>query len=152
MLKDLDAAFKTAGIAPDAVISGHAHNYQRFTRTVTADGKSMQVPYVVAGNGGHNIQPLKVRFDRKPVMTPLLGLAVGGDTSEHSLRQYFNGFGHVIVTVTNRILTLDLIGTKTESSEPVDSVTVDLISNKITHETAPFKHPANGERQTKHVS
>jgi hypothetical protein len=152
MLKDLDSAFNTAGIAPDAVISGHAHNYQRFMRTVTVGGKSMQVPYVVAGNGGHNIQPLKVRFDRKPVMTPLPGLAVGGDTSEHSLRQYFNGFGHVIVTATNRILTLDLIGTKTESSEPVDSVTVDLTSNKITHETEPFKHPANGERETKHVS
>jgi hypothetical protein len=41
MLKDLDEAFNTAGIAPDAVLSGHAHNYQRFTRTVTVGGKKM---------------------------------------------------------------------------------------------------------------
>lgn len=152
MLKDLDAAFKTAGIAPDAVLSGHAHNYQRFTRAVTVNGKTMQVPYIVAGTGGHNITPLKPGFNRQPIRTPLRGAPVGGDSSEHSLRQYFNGFGHVIVTVTNRVLTLDLIGTKTQSDAPVDSVTVDLTSNTITHETAPFEHPANGEQETKHVS
>jgi hypothetical protein len=152
MLKDLDAAFNTAGIAPDAVVSGHAHNYQRFTRIVTVNGKTMQVPYIVAGNGGHNVQPLKPRFNRQPVRTPLRGAPVGGDSSEHSLRQYFNGFGHVIVTVTNRVLTLDLIGTKTQSGEPVDSVTVDLTSHAITHETPPFEHPANGEQETRHVS
>jgi len=152
MLKDLDAAFNTAGIAPDAVVSGHAHNYQRFTRIVTVNGKTMQVPYIVAGNGGHNVQPLKPHFNRQPVRTPLRGAPVGGDSSEHSLRQYFNGFGHVIVTVTNRALTLDLIGTKTQSGAPVDSVTVDLASNAITHETPPFEHPANGEQETRHVS
>ena len=152
MLADLESAFKTAGIAPDAVLSGHAHNYQRFTRNVTVGGKTMQVPYVVAGCGGHNITPLKPASNRKPVATPLRGAHAGTDTSEHSLRQYFNGFGHVVVTVTNRILTLDLIGTKTESSEPVDSVTVDLTTHNITHETAPFAHPANGEQQTSHVS
>src|SRR5262249_21710278 len=132
--------------------SGHAHNYQRFTRTVTSDGKSMQVPYIVAGNGGHNIHPLEGGFHRQPGMTPPPRRAVPGDTAEHHLTHKFNGLVHPIITATNRILTLDLIGTKTESSEPVDSVTVDLTSNKITHETAPFKHPANGERQTKHMS
>jgi hypothetical protein len=151
MLKDLDAAFKTAGIAPDAVLSGHAHNYQRFTRSVAVDGKTMQVPYVVAGNGGHNITPLKPTFDRQSVKTPLRGAHVEGDASEHSLRQYFNGFGHVMVTVTGRVLTLDLIGTKTGSDVPVDSVTVDLTGNIITHETAPFEHPTSGEQETTHV-
>jgi hypothetical protein len=33
---------------PDAVLSGHAHNYQRFTRTL--DGR--QIPYLVVGAGG----------------------------------------------------------------------------------------------------
>jgi hypothetical protein len=152
MLKDLDAAFETAGIAPDAVLSGHAHNYQRFTRAVTVNGNTIQIPYIVAGCGGHNITPLKPGLNRQPVATPLRGAPVGGDSSEHSLRQYFNGFGHVTVTVTNRSLTLDFIGTKTQSGDPVDSVTVDLTSNTVTHETAPFEHPANGEQETKHVS
>ena len=145
MLADLDAAFTAAGVAPDAVLSGHAHVYQRFTRTVTFAGTTMEVPYIVAGTGGHGpIQPVKPTFERQPVRAPLQGKALApGDN--HSLRQFFNGFGHLILTVTNRILTIDLIGTHTQSHQAVDSVTVDLATNKITHETPPFSHPATGE-------
>ena len=47
---DLDHAFTTAGLWPDAVLSGHAHLYQRFTRATGG----RQIPYIVAGSGGHN--------------------------------------------------------------------------------------------------
>ena len=47
---DLDRAFTAAGLWPDAILSGHAHIYQRFARSV--DGK--QLPYIVAGSGGHD--------------------------------------------------------------------------------------------------
>ncbi len=47
--QDLDRAFAQAGLWPDAILSGHAHVYQRFSRAV--NGKAM--PYVVAGSGGH---------------------------------------------------------------------------------------------------
>jgi hypothetical protein len=147
MLGDLDAAFTEAGIGPDAVLSGHAHVYQRFTRTVQVARKTMEVPYVVAGAGGHGpIQPVKPTFERQPVRTPLQGRASTG-AADHSLRQYFNGYGHLAVTVTNRVLTIDFIGTKTHSHHAVDSVTVDLATNAITHETPAFSHPANGEEQ-----
>jgi hypothetical protein len=147
MLADLDAAFKEGGVGPDAVLSGHAHVYQRFTRMVQVGGKAMEVPYIVVGTGGHGpIQPVKPNFNRQPVRTPLRGRSPNGAV-DHSLQQYFNGFGHLIVTVTNRVLTIDLIGTKTQSHQAVDSVTVDLHTNKITHETASFSHPANGEEQ-----
>ncbi len=49
MLQEIDDACQAAGVWPHAVFSGHAHNYQRFTRTVN----SLQIPYVVAGGGGH---------------------------------------------------------------------------------------------------
>jgi hypothetical protein len=53
----LDAAFASAGRTPDLVLSGHVHDYQRFTRTMP-DG-STQLPYVVIGNGGyHNLHKL----------------------------------------------------------------------------------------------
>ena len=45
---DIDAASRAAGFWPDAVLSGHAHLYQRFTRKV--DGR--QIPYVISGSGG----------------------------------------------------------------------------------------------------
>jgi hypothetical protein len=150
MLADLDAAFKQTGIAPDAVLSGHAHVYQRFTREVPSGGQTMDVPYIVAGMGGHGrIQAIKPNFERKPVRTPLQGLSSKG-VADHSLRQYFNGFGHLIITVTNRVLTIDLIGAKTQTDLAVDSVTVDLTTNKITHETPSFNHPVNGEENSAH--
>ena len=50
MLQDIDSACQQAGVWPHAVFSGHAHNYQRFTRTIN----NYQIPYVVAGCGGHS--------------------------------------------------------------------------------------------------
>jgi hypothetical protein len=46
---DIDTCCRAAGLWPDMVLSGHAHLYQRFTRTVDS-GK--QTPYLVAGSGG----------------------------------------------------------------------------------------------------
>jgi hypothetical protein len=51
MLAQIDAACVGAKIWPDIVLSGHAHLYERYTRTMTTDGR--QIPYVVAGNGGY---------------------------------------------------------------------------------------------------
>jgi hypothetical protein len=51
----LDEAFQHSGRVPDMVLSGHVHNYQRFTRTIGAK----QVPYVVTGAGGyHNLHKM----------------------------------------------------------------------------------------------
>lgn len=50
MLADMDSACQAAGVWPHAVFSGHAHNYQRYTRVV--NGKS--IPFIVAGCGGHS--------------------------------------------------------------------------------------------------
>lgn len=52
----LDAAFTASGRTPDLVLSGHVHNYQRFTRTL-AGGATL--PYIVIGNSGyHNLHHL----------------------------------------------------------------------------------------------
>ena len=50
LANDLDRAFQQAGFWPDAVVSGHAHIYQRFSRSVGG----RDIPYIVAGSGGHN--------------------------------------------------------------------------------------------------
>jgi len=50
MLADIDSACQAAGVWPHAVFSGHSHNYQRFTRTVN----NLQIPFLVAGCGGHS--------------------------------------------------------------------------------------------------
>jgi acid phosphatase type 7 len=50
MLDLLDNAFEKTSVVPDAVFTGHVHNYQRFTRTHINKKK---VPYIVAGAGGY---------------------------------------------------------------------------------------------------
>jgi hypothetical protein len=49
ILDAIDQATAESGRAPDAVFTGHVHNYQRFTRTVNG----RQYPYVIAGSGGY---------------------------------------------------------------------------------------------------
>ena len=50
MLQDIDSACQAAGVWPHAVFAGHSHDYQRFTRTVN----NYQIPFLVAGCGGHS--------------------------------------------------------------------------------------------------
>jgi predicted phosphodiesterase len=82
MLADMDDAFHKAGIVPDVVLSGHAHNYQRFTRSVGAGANRRDVPFLVAGSGGHGLTPIKPGPEGLPARTPNTG-----DTGDHSLRQ-----------------------------------------------------------------
>ena len=55
MRMQIDEICTETGVWPHAVLSAHAHNYQRFTRV----HESMQIPYIIAGNGGHAIARLK---------------------------------------------------------------------------------------------
>lgn len=49
ILNAIDRGISASGRAPDAVLSGHVHNYQRFERDL--NGK--KIPYIVAGAGGY---------------------------------------------------------------------------------------------------
>jgi calcineurin-like phosphoesterase family protein len=141
MSNDFDDAFRQAGLAPDAVLSGHAHNYQRFTRKFSLGAIAMDIPYIVAGGGGHGITPVKPRQDRSFVMTPLVDVS-----GESSLQQYYNGFGYVMVTVTQRVLTIDFYPVHPQpAAVPLDSVTLSLRTHTITNETRPLEHPLSGE-------
>jgi hypothetical protein len=71
MANEIDGVCSSSGLWPDMVLSGHAHLYQRLTRTV--NGKA--IPYVVSGSGGHLARP--PRPDLPPV-----GEAIGNYTLE----------------------------------------------------------------------
>jgi hypothetical protein len=60
---DIDNAARAAGFWPDAILSGHAHLYQRFTRKV--DGR--EIPYVVSGSGGFAATPPQGGLPRTPL-------------------------------------------------------------------------------------
>jgi TIR domain/Calcineurin-like phosphoesterase len=58
MREQIDNVCKEFDVWPHAVLSAHAHNYQRLTRTVA----SHQIPYVIAGCGGHGVRGWAARF------------------------------------------------------------------------------------------
>lgn len=61
MINFMDDCFNAAGVRPDLVLSGHVHDYQRFSKTY-ADGTS--VPFIVCGGGGFDeLHPLAERDD-----------------------------------------------------------------------------------------
>ncbi|MBV9786394.1 MAG: metallophosphoesterase [Acidisphaera sp.] len=47
-------AFNATGRYPHLVLSGHVHNYQRFTNTVQGPAGPVQIPCVVVGAGGYS--------------------------------------------------------------------------------------------------
>ena len=49
----LFGAFQSTGRYANLILSGHVHNYQRFTKTVTVGGQNKQIACVVSGNGGY---------------------------------------------------------------------------------------------------
>ncbi|HEY3462661.1 MAG TPA: metallophosphoesterase [Gaiellaceae bacterium] len=96
---DIDSASRAAGFWPDAVLSGHAHLYQRFTRRVD----EREIPYIVAGSGGFAAtQPIgglpetpvtvgEYTLDNQPVVDfGYLGVTVDMTGRDHHLAITFN--------------------------------------------------------------
>jgi uncharacterized protein YukJ/predicted phosphodiesterase len=137
MLADIDDAVKQGGAAPDVVLSGHSHNYQRFTRKTFLDGVAMDVPYFVVGCGGRGITAIRQPGGSGPIP---------GTSGDHSLRQFYNGYGYLVLNVTNRVLTAEFFGVDAQANaQSHDSMTLDLHTHKITQEQSPIAHPAPGE-------
>jgi hypothetical protein len=65
MREMIDQVCQKHDVWPHAVLSAHAHNYQRLTRTVG----SMQIPYVIAGCGGHGT-PARLSHGDTALKTP----------------------------------------------------------------------------------
>jgi hypothetical protein len=139
MLQQLDQACDAAGVWPHAVLAGHAHNYQRFTRTRT-DGS--QIPYVVCGNGGHGLQTLS---KGSTLRTPLVVQPAGGGKDQVVLESYDDqDYGYLRVVVNGRQLRLEYHPASDggAAKTPDDQVTVDLASHRLAHFDAGGAAPA----------
>lgn len=115
---DIDAACQSAGFWPDAVLSGHAHLYQRFTRAVA----NRDIPYVVAGSGGFAATPPATKI-------PTGGVTVG----EYTLvAPPLIEFGFLTITVDLGAQPPSLtIAFDSRGVESVDTVAVDLATGQV---------------------
>jgi hypothetical protein len=129
MLQQIDSCCEQAGIRPDLVLSGHAHLYERYTRTMKADGQ--QIPFIVAGNGGYyNLSKLKTdAAGKKP--TPGQQTEPDGQGNTITLEQYNDtDYGFLRITIDAASIEVQALGVDLAKSTAVpavlDSFTVDL--------------------------
>jgi hypothetical protein len=133
MLAQIDKVCAETGVWPHAVLSGHAHNYQRFTRT---RGPS-QIPYVIAGNGGHAIESLTKRGGvalRVPMVIETAGIHADKLVLESYDDQDY-GYLRIVVTTTQLRIEYHPASDGASAKTPDDFVTVDLASRKLVHFT-----------------
>jgi hypothetical protein len=104
----MDNCCTAANVWPDAVLSAHAHNYQRYMRTHTLGNTQRVVPYVIAGGGGIASQPAP-----SPV-----GVMQGDVRYENGLE----GYGYLTVTVSKKQLTLAYTATVADHRNGFETV------------------------------
>jgi Calcineurin-like phosphoesterase/Iron/zinc purple acid phosphatase-like protein C len=121
---DIDSSAEAAGFWPHAVFSGHAHNYQRFTRTVNG----MSIPYIVAGCGGYAISSLQKDPSGNPIRTPY---PVATDLTLESYDD--TDFGYLRIVVNAQTLTIEYHPASDGSTTktPDDVVTVNLATRAV---------------------
>jgi calcineurin-like phosphoesterase family protein len=144
-LADIDACCTAAGLWPDAVLSGHAHLYQRFTRTI--QGK--ETPYIVAGSGGFAATAPLGGLPNAPVKVGNYTLVVNPIVE----------FGYLTITTDAKTLTITFKTSVQKQVMQRDSVTVDLKSGTITSDVSgatpnplpgpPRKAPTKGKGTSK---
>jgi hypothetical protein len=140
MLEEIDTICKAQGVYPHAFLSGHAHNYQRYTRTLNFGGGTYHVPFIVCGDGGHNANPLvqarkgqPAQEPRAPVDVSYLDTTKAVQASSLVLEQYDDrNYGYLRITVSAEQLQIVFhnVGTSGPGSR-VDMVTVDLKSHTV---------------------
>ncbi len=131
MLADIDAACSEAGMWPHAVLSGHAHNYQRFTRYL--DGR--ETPFVVCGNGGHAHNRL-TRKGTAALRAPSTQPQLSNGADQVVFENYDDAdFGYLRVIADAQQLRIEFHPASDGESmkTPDDSVTVDLGTRKLIH-------------------
>jgi hypothetical protein len=141
MLAQIDTICKKAGVYPHAILSAHAHNYQRYTRSVKMNGGTYDVPFVVCGDGGHNVNLLTHAAKGQPSQEPKFGADVSYldakpvvSTGGLLLEKYDDSsYGYLSITVDAKQLRIGYyqVGKASLAQSRFDLVTVDIKSHTM---------------------
>jgi hypothetical protein len=141
MLRQIDTICQEQGVYPHAFLSAHAHNYQRYTRTAHFGNLDFDVPFIVCGDGGHNVNHLVQGRRGQPAQEPHPGSKVdyleskpAVKTSGLILEKYDDTtYGYLRVTVDKDQLRIGFFeaGGRSLAQSRFDMVTVDLASHTM---------------------
>jgi hypothetical protein len=139
MLKEIDACCLATGVWPHAVLSGHSHNYQRYTRALPVGKTTRQIPFLVIGNGGHGLTTLSTGTAfRTPQPMPIFAQPERNDTvtfESYDDKNY--GYTRILVTAAQLRIEYHPATDGTTTKTPDDAVTVDLATGTLTTYTPP---------------
>jgi hypothetical protein len=121
MLADIDQACSAADVWPHAIFSGHAHNYQRFTRTLP---NGQHTACLVAGCGGHS--PLS-----KMSTTHRAPFAIDSTLTLENYDATDFGYLRVIVNATTLSVEFHPASDGATTKTPDDTVTIDLATHTV---------------------
>jgi hypothetical protein len=142
MLQQIDKVCHDEGVYPHAFLSAHAHNYQRYTRVIEFGGREIDVPFIVCGDGGHNVNPL-VRASRgHRAEEPHAGTDVRYLEGRHRsafvkqllLEKYDDqNYGYLRIHVDKEELKIGFhqVGVRTLAQSRYDMVTVNLARHEM---------------------
>ncbi len=120
MLTDIDDCCTQAGIMPDAFLSAHAHNLQSYTRYLSFNGKNLQIPFIVCGGGGRQIQPVPAANGAKVDDQTTL-------KSQHTFDKSLYGYGYLTVTALLGKLTIEIFEVKNTGAKSIlETVNINL--------------------------
>jgi hypothetical protein len=125
----LDGVIERTGRIPDAFLTGHVHNYQRFTRT----WKDREIPYLVVGTGGYWQLYALPKVDGEKIKTPL---AI--PNTDVTLENYCDDrHGYLRLEISEQTLTANFLSVPRPQeawSAPAvvqDSFTLDLHNHRL---------------------
>jgi hypothetical protein len=119
MLEDLDKASQAAGFWPHAYLSGHSHNYQRYTRHVAG----VNIPYLVAGGGGHDVTKLQTSGNGNALRTPM---KVNPNLTLENYDDMNYGYLRIVADTVNLRIEYHPASDGAGAKTPNDTVTVNL--------------------------
>ncbi len=124
MLQDLDKASQSAGFWPHAYLSAHSHNYQRYTRAIAG----IDIPYLVAGGGGHNVAKLQTSGNGNALRTPM---KVNPTLTLENYDDSNYGYLRIVVDTINLRIEYHPASDGAGSKTPNDTVTVNLKTRAV---------------------
>jgi hypothetical protein len=139
MLKEIDACCIAAGVWPHAILSGHSHNYQRYTRALPVGKTTRQIPFLVIGNGGHGLTRISSGTTlRTPQPMPIFAQPERNDTVTFESYDDTNyGYARILVDTAQLRIEYHPASDGTTTKTPNDAVTVSLATGTITTYTPP---------------
>jgi acid phosphatase type 7 len=136
----LTTAFQATGRYPNLVLSGHVHNYQRFTNVVQGPKGPLQIPYVVAGAGGYTKLSSMQTVNGAPPKVPMAlgnGLTlVQYDATNFGFLRLAVSKTHIVGTYTSAPYSAGA----TPAATVLDTFTVDLEKNTVVTGTISRRH------------